>query len=555
MKEFKILKLLDKISWIFTRMGVDYSLMRRILQLKLVMDERRVPTVLMNEKKASEKKNSFQSSLFVYLFMGAFIGGFIFLPIPLFFKMNIMIAMLLFMIMTTMISDFSAVLLDVEDKNILLSRPVDLKTLNMAKMIHIINYLFRITLSISGGTLIFGAVRYGIVFSLILLIELVLMCGFVIFFTSVFYYAILSIFNGEKLKDIINYFQIALTIFMTIIYQFIGRIYNLSAITVNTNTHSWDFLLPTAWFAAPFSIVIEHTINRHYIALTLLGIFIPVIMMILYNRFVVPHFEQRLNKLNGVENTTKLGSNLLSNKIGQLVCKSAQERSMFGFTYAMLGNERKLKLRIYPMIAFSFIFPMIFIINQIDFNHSFFDSIKQVAGGWSYFYLYYSVAILSSLFSFIRLSENYQGAWIYKVLPIDNPSEIIKGALKAFILKFIIPAFLLASILFAFIFGRRILPDLILMFVNMIILIVLSIFMGKKELPFYIDFQYAQNGNNTARFLLMFFLCGIITAVHVGAVFIHPMGTYFNLVLALIAVTVLWKVTFRFTWKQMEISE
>ncbi len=554
MKEFKILKLLDKISWIFTRIGIDYPLMRRILQLKLVMDERRVPTVLMNEKKASEKKNSFSSSLFVYLLMGAFIGGFIFLSIPLFLKMNIMIAMLLFMIMTTMISDFSAVLLDVEDKNILLSRPVDLKTLNMAKLIHIINYLFRITLSISGGTLIFGAVKYGIVFSILLLFELVLMCGLVIFFTSVFYYAILSIFNGEKLKDIINYFQIALTIFMTIIYQFIGRIYNLSAITVNAKTHSWDFLLPTAWFAAPFSIVIDNTINRHYLVLSLLGIFIPIIMMILYNRFVIPHFEQRLNKLNGVGNTTKSGSNLLSKKVGQLVCKSSQERSMFRFTYAMLGNERKLKLRIYPMIAFAFIFPMIFIMNQIDFDQPFRDSLEQVSGGWSYLNLYYSVAILSTLFSFISLSENYQGAWIYKVLPIDEPSLIIKGALKAFILKFVIPAFLLVSILFMFIFGKRILPSLILMFVNMNLLILLSIYMGKKELPFYKDFQYAQNGNNTGRFLLMFLLSGIAAVVHVGAIFIHSTGIYINLGISIIIVIVLWKVTFRFSWKHIEMN-
>lgn len=555
MKEFKILKLLDKIDWIFTRLNIDYSLMRRILQLKLVMDERRVPTVLMNEKKVSEKKNAFRSSLFVYLFMGVFIGGFIFLPIPLFFKMNIIIAMLLFMIMTTMISDFSAVLLDVEDKNILLSRPIDPRTLNMAKLIHIINYLFRITLSISAGTLIFGTFRYGILFSILLLFELFLMCGLVIFFTSVFYYAILSFFSGEKLKDIINYFQIALTIFMSIIYQFIGRIYNLSAITVDTKPHSWDFLLPTAWFAAPFHIVIEHNITSHYIILTVLGIVIPVIMMILYNRLVIPHFEQRLNKLNGVGNTTKPGRFQLSNKIGALACRSAQERSMFRFTFAMLQNERKLKLRIYPMIAFAFIFPMIFIMNQIDFDQSFRESMKQVAGGLSYLNLYYSVAILSTLFSFIRLSENYQGAWIYKVLPIENPSEIIKGALKAFILKFVIPAFLLVSILFILIFGRRIIPDLALMFVNMIFLIELSIFMSKKELPFYKDFQYAQNGNNTARFLLMFFLSGIITLVHVGAIFIHPMGIYFNLIVSIILVLVLWKMTFRFTWNQIEMNE
>ena len=109
MKDFMILKWLDKISFVFTSAGIDYPMMRRILQLKFVMDGRRVPTIMRDSRK-KESKNAFRSSLGIYVFLGLFIGSFMFIPFPIYLKMNIIIGMLTFMIMSTMISDFSSVL-------------------------------------------------------------------------------------------------------------------------------------------------------------------------------------------------------------------------------------------------------------------------------------------------------------------------------------------------------------------------------------------------------------------------------------------------------------
>lgn len=552
MKEFKLLKFLDKFKNVFESNGIEYLVMRRILQVKLTMDERSVSTIMMNNKRQSGQKNAYRSTLFVYLLMGAFMGAFVFIPFPIYLKMNINMAMLIFMIMTTMISDFSTVLLDIEDKNILLPRPVDAKTLNMAKLIHILRYLLSITLAIAGGTLVCGVIRYGLIFLIIMLFELVLICGFVIFFTSIFYYAILSFFNGEKLKDIINYFQIALTISMTLIYQLIARIFNFTSMKVEAQTHIWDYFLPTAWFAAPFSMLIEHTWNRHYLILMLMGIIIPICTMIVYVKFVTPHFEQNLQKLNNSENAAKGNKkNALQRVISNLICKTRTEKAFFRFVYQMLGNERKLKLRIYPNIAFAVIFPFIFFMNMMGTNHSIQDAFAELAKGRSYFYIYYTVGMLSTLFPMVSLSENYQGAWIYRAMPIEKPAPILKGALKALLYKYIIPVYLVISCIYIAIFGVRILPDLVLIFINMIILILLAFLIGKKELPFYKDFQYAQNGSNTARILIMFLLCAVEALVHFLAITFIPFGIVVNFVLSFVIVISLWYFSFRFSWRDI----
>ncbi|RDY29538.1 hypothetical protein [Lachnotalea glycerini] len=553
MKEFKILKILDKISFIFKSVDIDYPLMRKIIQIKLLMDERRVPTVMMNNKSNAQAKNSFRSSLLLYLFVGGFIGLFIFIPLPIFIKMNIILGMLIFMIMTTMISDFSTVLLDIEDKNILLPRPVDAKTLNMAKLIHILIYLIGITFAITGGTLLFGTIRFGIAFFLLMLFEIILICSFSLFVTSLLYYAILAIFSGEKLKDIINYFQIALSIFMTISYQMIGRIFNIATINVEVKKHVWDFLLPTAWFAAPFHILLNQEFDIHYIILGALAIIIPTVTLIIYSKVVAPNFEKKLQKINNSEGRVKRKERKEARQraIAAFFCRTNVEKTFFRFTLQMLNNERKLKLRIYPLLGLAVIFPFIFMFQFFNAGNTFLEAYTQITSGRYYLYLYYTASLLASLFTMISLSENYQGAWIYKVLPLDDPTVLLKGAFKAFVYKYIVPVYLFVSVIFMAAFGVKIADDLILIFVNLLILMLAMFKIMKKEMPFYKDFQYAQNSSNSAKVFLSFILCAGEALVHYIACRFVPFGVELNLIVSVLILIFLWYISFQFTWKEV----
>ncbi len=70
MKEFKVLKLLDNFKWLFEKFGVDYPIMRRILQLKLTLDGRRTPTAMVDSAKKKKEDNSFIKSLWFYIIFG-----------------------------------------------------------------------------------------------------------------------------------------------------------------------------------------------------------------------------------------------------------------------------------------------------------------------------------------------------------------------------------------------------------------------------------------------------------------------------------------------------
>lgn len=551
MKDFLLLKLLDRFIAFFARLGVDYRQIRMILQVKLTLDGRSVPTILSNSKNI-ENRNVAVLSMAMYAFMGLMISIFVWVPFPTFYKMNLIFGMIMFMILATMIADFSTVLLDMKDKNILLPRPIHARTLKVAKTIHIAYYLMRISLVLSGPSLIMCLIHYGTAFFFVMLLELILICGLVMFFTSLLYFAILSAFDGEKLKDIINYFQIGLTIFITISYQFIGRMFDISRLHVSFSPKWWNYLIPTTWFAAPLNIISEKDFSVFYSVSSLLAILMPVIAFIIYIKLIVPHFEQNLQKLN--ENSGSKHNRKIFNfqkAIDRLICSDREERAFFTFTQNMLASERKLKQQLYPSLAFAVVMPFIMIF--VTGSHkSFSETMASLRASSSFYGIYIGIAMVSFSIYFISMSEKYKGAWIYKALPIKSPSVVIKGAFKAVICKFNIPVLCILGIVSIFLFGARIIPDVMLMFANMLLIGVLFLKLSSKQLPFYKDFKTMQGGTNMGVTFLLLIICGVLAGVHFGLSFV-PFGVTANIAVSMLITILLWHFSFNISWKDIEL--
>ncbi|MBZ9607588.1 hypothetical protein G9F73_007135 [Clostridium estertheticum] len=199
MKNFTVLAILDKYQSLYEKLGVNYKTMRMILQIKLTTDGRRVSTVMGNNKKRDESKdkNNFLSLLMFNVFMSIFIGLIMTGDMSSMKAANIVIGINLFMMVSLMISDFSAVLLDVKEKNILLPKPIDSKTFNAAKTTHICIYLIGLSLSLNLIPLVIGSVKYGALFSAIFFIDNILVVFLVIALTSLLYTLVLN-FLMEK---------------------------------------------------------------------------------------------------------------------------------------------------------------------------------------------------------------------------------------------------------------------------------------------------------------------------------------------------------------------
>lgn len=535
MKDFKVLKFIDIFRVFFEKLGIDYKVMRRILQIKLIMDSRRVSTI-MNSSKKNVDKNQFGMTLFVYALFGLALLPFVLMGNNYIFQMSFVFGILIFLLMTSLISDFSSVLLDIRDKNIIFSKPVQSKTLSMAKFLHIFIYMSSITIALTAFALIAAFIRHGVLFFIIFVAEIILVDLFILVLTALLYLLILRFFDGEKLKDIINYVQIILSITIAIGYQLLGRLFNFADYKIIFTPKWWQFIIFPIWFGAPFELILKGNHTIFVLIFSVLALVVPIAAIALYIK-LFPAFEHNLQKLENNYMKTKIANVEFVNKISKLICHSSLEKTFFRFSFDMMKNERSFKLKVYPSLGFSIIFPFIFLINEIKER-----GLSGIAGGRWYLTIYLCALMLPTVIMMMKYSEKYKGAWIYKTVPIKDISDIFRGTFKAFIVKLIVPVFVSESIIFAAIFGIRIVPDLILVFLNMMLYMIICFKTFSKALPFSEAAVAAQQGEGLAIIPIMLIL-GALALVHYFAVTINY-GIIIYIVIAFIVNIFAWKNAF-----------
>ncbi|MDR7238295.1 hypothetical protein [Neobacillus drentensis] len=542
MKNFQTLKFLDLFRKFFESFGINYPVMRKILTVKLTMDGRRTPTIFnqQGKKKKKPEENGFIKSLGMYAILSVML-----IPIVIFgenylYQMSIFFGIIMFLVMTSMISDFSNVLLDVRDKGILLTKPVEKKTLNAAKTVHICIYLFYLTGALTIAPVVIGTFRHGILFLLLSVIGLVLVNFFIVVLTAIIYYFILRFFDGEKLKDIINYVQIGLSVSIAVGYQVLGRAFSIVDMNITFSPSWWQFFIPPIWFGAPFELILQGHSNLYLVVFSLLALIIPIISIFIYSR-MMPAFERNLQKLTNNSGGSKRIEKNWKKWMILIICRSKEERVFYRFANNMMRNEREFRLKVYPSLGLALVLPFIFLFNQIQMN-SYND---LIASKW-YLVIYSCSLMIPNAITMLKYSGKYKGAWIYRTAPIQNLAPLYSAAIKVFIVNLFIPVYLILSVIFLGIFGLKIIDDLLVIFVTAILYTVICSNYLRGTLPFSESFEDAQQSGG-ARIIPALLLMAVFGGIHFASTFI-PFGVTIYFILIMISTVFVWKWAYKSLW-------
>ncbi|AYV65440.1 hypothetical protein C2I06_00325 [Niallia circulans] len=535
MTDYKVLKLLDHFKAFFLKIGIDYEVLRAILQVKLIMDQRKLPTIFsqsIQKKEKKEDKYAYIKSLWLYALMGLILIPFMAFGDNYLFQMSISFGIILFLVMTSMISDFSAVLLDVRDKHIVHSKPVNRKTINAAKVLHIMIYLSQLTIAITLVPLMVSLIKQGIVFFLLTILLLVLANLFIVVMTALLYLAILRFFDGEKLKDVINYVQIGLSIMIMIGYQIVIRSFEFVDLNIIYEVHWWHLFIVPMWFAGPYEWVLNGNTEMMMILLATIAFVLPILAIIIYGR-LVPVFEKSLEKLTSQSKARKRKILKIKEWVLSLYIKSREEKAFYHFTEQMISQERDFKLKVYPSIGFSIVIPFLFLysgtnLEDIDFSTS-----------SAYLTIYFTMINIPTIIFMLRFSGKYKGAWIFTILPVADFSAYYKGSLKAVISKLYLPIYFLLSFVFLFLFGIRIIPDLLVVFLSAFFYAIVCNLLLDKQIPFSLSFESGGNQQSWRLFLLLIPL-PILAGIHyISSTF--PYGVYIYALLLFFVNLLFWK--------------
>ena len=538
MEDFFSLKILDLFRPLFEAFGVEYEKMRLIVNMKLTLDKRK--------NNSSENKNSLMQSVILYLIIGFVASRIIVMPLDIMTKMTVLFALIFVMLLTCFITDFSSVILDTYDRHIIGITDVKDITLNMAKIVHIIIYISIMSFSISAFSILMILMAYNIGFCLLFILCMILMDFLLIMMTSVIYYLLIKIFKGEKLKDVLNLFQIFMILVFSIMYYLITS--SLSDIQINYtfSIKAYDLFIPFMWFASLFCVAFYGKIQTLYIIMAILGIIVPILSIFIYIK-LTPAFERNLDKLEQVsynEKDSKYKKSFVS-KLGNKICKNNEEKSFFEFIYINLSRDREFKTRVYPTLASGIIMPLVLLIVTYDRSMSIMEYLKSLSTTNNFLNIYLAVILLQNCILLLKYSKEYEASFIYDVLPISKKKNIYSAEFKVIIIKLFVSVFIIIGIPYLILFKSKFIVHLLIAFVSTIFISMGTFRANDKSLPFSEDYAVTANTSNFLNIIKSIGFVGAAVLLHYLIILKAPyIFSVAYLILLILIMKIIWNKVF-----------
>lgn len=552
------LRILDVLKPFFKWQGVDYEQLRSIVGIKLVMDNRRPFSLRQHQQKET-------SSAFIYsLLFGGILGLFMALLIAnvpsVIISFTVYHSFIIVMITMMLIGDFSSVLLDTSDNTIILPRPVSSKTFYAARTTHILAYIGQMGFSLTVIPVVVTFFTYGPEVGITTIISSVLCIVLAVALTNGLYLLIMRFTSEERLKSIINYFQIFMTLLVMGGYQFLPRLLSIKNILEDVpNFKWWALLVPPMWFAGLIKLVNDFAFEWIDVSLAVLAVCAPVIIWKLITKHLTPYFTNKLSDLGtGSTGTLVNDSSASSQKrslldIRKWITQSGLERAAYGLVWSALKHDRKLKLRVYPALGSLFIF-MIFPFLRSDVKlTSFKETIIAIGQTQSHLFTIYACifVVISALYE-INFTDEFKASWIYLSAPVKKPGVILSGALKAALAKFLLPIYSVISVLILTIWGSKAIADLVFGAIACILLIIIISVIGDKRLPLSMSPTARNQTGSFARAIISMMIIGAMGGGHY-VVSIFPIVLWLACPIMLACIYFIWRLYSNLKWEEVEI--
>ncbi len=511
---------------LYERVGINTRHLQSILATKLMMDDRRPNTFHQTRVRRKEKAitgatlgTMFFSALTGLLFLFSFTVGENTVT-----QLTIYLSFFIFMLATSLISDFTSVLIDVRDNFIILPKPVTDRTFVLSRLLHIFIHVTKITLPLCLPGVIYLGINAGLWATVLFVIVIILVTIFTIFLINSVYILVLKFISPQKFHTIISYVQIFMAIFMYAGYQLLPRLAKNIVLTgYDLSNKAWTWLLPSYWFAQGWQFFYSPEINLPAMSGALLTIVVPPVSLWIVLKYFAPSFNQRLSLISGTSAETisstkprlqKPRGNSLSRYVSRLVTRKGEERMGFLLTWNLTGRSRDFRLKVYPSMGYMLVYVIVLIHNSanVNFEKVFTDTRSGRIAVISVIYMCGFLLVMA--INQMQYSDRYKAAWIYFSTPIKSPGLLITGSLKAAAIKFFMPlafAIIMAALIFS---GMQLIPNILLGLSNVLLGCLILALVTFKNLPFSISQNASQQAGGIFRGFLSLLIPGALGLLH-----------------------------------------
>jgi ABC-2 type transport system permease protein len=494
--------LLSPFKPIIERTGADFKQVCYLVDLKLLLDNRK--TNPNSTRQRNDPKNTLIRQSLMYVFVGTMLSLMFLQSKDLFLISFSTHIYLMVMVAISMMAEYSVSLFDTRDNNLIIPLPVNGQTLGWARVMHIFLYLFLLTFSLVLPALVTTGIKFGILSSLLLFASALLNTIFTLFFTIFIYLGLMKFTSGDKLKDVLMYIQVGLTIAIMIGYQFAPRYLMNNGGNSSLMQPDWYFLfIPPAWFSMLTTSFQHH--ETIILAGTILALVIPVISMLFIGKNLFYGFENKLNQLNSGDVSNKKEKQYNRKRensvwfqiITLILGVPKSELPVFGLMWKLTGRERLFKQSILPMIAYMVVIPLFSIFSSKDMGKL---DAKYLT------FLYFTIMTSSMIPFIINIGNNSQTIWIFRSIPTLRPSTVLSNAVKAAFGRFFVPIFIVMVLPLFYFKGPMAIIDIITIFLFNCFITFAILYFQPPAMPFSQTKAAAQGGKTALRMMLIIFL-------------------------------------------------
>jgi hypothetical protein len=493
-----LLRLVMLAAPLFRKMGVDVFLLEVIVSTKLVMDDRRPASIRQRQK---QNNKPVKWATLVTMFFSAILGVFLLFA----FRVSDPVAQLVvyflmytFMLASTLISDFTSVLIDVRDNYIIMPKPVNDKTIVVARLAHIFIHVCKLVLPMTLPGLITVGFMYNLYGAVLFALMAFLATLLAIFIINAVYILILKVTTPQKFQSIIANFQIVFAVIIYGGYQLFPRFSNrLDGMLINFSDHPLSLLIPSYWFAAGWKVLYAFSGNVQEIAGLLLCFAVPLGSLYLVVKYLAPSFNQKLSMISGssAESAPVVATagkpvkaaatrDGYSRTLAKWFTGNDTERTGFLLTWKITGRSRDFKLKVYPGMGYLLVWVVVMFVNTKGFK---LENLQQqdIKARMMILGLIYmcSLMVVTAVFQ-IAYSDKYKASWLYYVSPISKPGALVSGGIKAILCKLCLPVITVTSVALLILVGPSVIPNLLLGIANQLLVAGLMAYFGPKQLPF-----------------------------------------------------------------------
>ncbi|MDB5230716.1 MAG: hypothetical protein JWN76_1521 [Chitinophagaceae bacterium] len=554
------LKTILVFSPLYHSLGVNVIQLKKILEIKLLMDDRRPTSIHQAQRKKKAKPvtmatlgTMLMSMVLGLLYLSAFAFG-----NNITTQLTIYFTFFIFMLASTLISDFTSVLIDVRDNYIILPKPVNDRTVVIARLLHVLIHISKVVLPMAIPGLAYIIAEYNFYGGLVFLADLVLATCFTIFLINALYLLILKFTTPQRFQSIIVFIQIFFTITLYASYQIIPRILgDLENINIDISKNYLAVFAPPFWFAGVWKELYSFKGNTIELAGFILGILLPFLCLFIVIKYLAPSFNAKLSMISSTDQGTspaeKHELKAKRKSIVEIIAKwftiNSQEKTGFLFTWKLSSRSRDFRMKVYPSIGYLLVYAVMMFIRKHKISFSEFQSNSSAAKPIVLISIYLFSFLLMIAIGQVKYSEKYKASWMYYITPVKQPGEIILGGIKAIIVKFYFPFIILLAIAGIYLFGAAFIPNLVLGFFNQMLIAFSIVYISNPQLPFSIHDSQNKAGN-FVRVIFLLLLLAVVGTLHYFLYSIWPA----ILVLAILSGVATWLLTDairKLSWKKI----